>query len=383
MKIEQRKWTQNEGWITHDDVAIAREVQLVLAFGGREVIKLDARYSEVKEFYPNADIIFCSTAGEIYDDEVNDASISLAAIAFEKTTLAYAQMDIESIDDSYSVGAKLAGQLPKDNLSHVMVFSDGLKVNGTSLTRGMSEGLDHKVAITGGLVGDGPDFIETVVGLNGVPQKDKIVVVGFYGDALQVGYGSFGGWDTFGAERLITKSDGSVLCEIDGQPALELYKQYLGEQASDLPSSGLLFPIGLHLQNPDGEDITVVRTLLAVNESDQSMTFAGDMPEGTKVRLMKANFERVIGAAASAAGMSLEAFGSSRPELAVLISCVGRKLVLKDRSVEEIDAVRNALGQQAAVTGFYSYGEICPTNSTEKVCRLHNQTMTITTFKEL
>jgi hypothetical protein len=382
MKIEQRKWTTDQQWELLRDDTLSDDPQLVLAFGERDIVKNVDRYNEVKAFYPKAAIIFCSTAGEIYDDEVNDSSISLVALHFEKTRLSFVEMDVESIADSYSLGAKLAQQMSKEDLAHVMVFSDGLNINGTNLTKGLSQGLDHKIAITGGLVGDGPNFIETAVGLNGPAQKNKIVVVGFHGHDLEIGYGSFGGWDTFGGERLITKSEGSTLYEIDGQPALELYKQYLGSQSADLPISGLLFPIGLHLQNHKGEDITVVRTLLAVNEADQSMTFAGDMPEGTKARLMKANFERVIGAAASAATMSLEGLAGSKPDLAILISCVGRKLVLKDRSVEEVDAVRNILGQGVVTTGFYSYGEICPTNATEKECKLHNQTMTITTFKE-
>ena len=106
------------------------------------------------------------------------------------------------------------------------------------------------------------------------------------------------------------------------------------------------------------------------------------MPEGAYTRLMKANFERLIDGASGAASMSNENIGKLKPELAILISCVGRRLVLKERTVDEIDAVRKRLGKTTAITGFYSYGEICPTASTEKQCQLHNQTMTITTFRE-
>ncbi len=211
-----------------------------------------------------------------------------------------------------------------------------------------------------------------------MPEAGTIAVLGFYGTRLKVGYGSLGGWDPFGPERLITRSRGNVLYELDGQSALALYKEYLGEHAADLPASGLLFP--LRLRSPDGES-GVVRTILAINEDEQSMTFAGDVPEGVYARLMTANFEHLVDGAIGAAQTSYEAMGSSSPDLAILISCVGRKLVLKQRTEEEVEGVRDILGDHTVLTGFYSYGEICPA-APEANCELHNQTMTITTFSE-
>jgi hypothetical protein len=210
-----------------------------------------------------------------------------------------------------------------------------------------------------------------------------VVLVGFYGKDLKVGYGSLGGWDPFGPDRVITKAKDNVMFELDGKPALTLYKEYLGDQASGLPGTGLLFPMQLLIPQPDGTKREVVRTLLAVDEKTQSMTFAGDMPEGVTSRLMKANFDRLVDGAEGAAGLSIEPFGTEHAELAILISCIGRKLVLKDRIEDETQAVRSKIGDQAAMIGFYSYGEICPMTATERQCQLHNQTMTITTFREV
>lgn len=381
MKIEQTKWTAEAGW----QIVRAAEglkPQIVFAFGARKVIAGKERFKEIHERYPEANIIMCSTAGEICNDIVSDDSISVTAVAFNKTKLHIAETAIESSDDSFSVGNELAGKLPKDGLTHVMVFSDGLNVNGTNLVKGITQGLPEDVKVTGGLVGDGALFEETLVGFNGEHTTKKVAIIGFYGDDLRVGYGSLGGWDAFGPERLITKAVGSTLFELDGKPALSWYKEYLGPYADDLPSSGLLFPISLHLQGADGKEVEIVRTLLSVDEGSQSLTFAGDMPEGEHVRLMKANFERIIAAAGSAASITTESHGKQSPELAILISCVGRKLVLKDRVNSEVDAVRSTLGDTTALTGFYSYGEICPNTPVEKVCRLHNQTMTITTLSE-
>ena len=111
------------------------------------------------------------------------------------------------------------------------------------------------------------------------------------------------------------------------------------------------------------------------------MTFAGDMPAGAYARLMKANFDRLIDGAAGAAKVSYEAVGSIAPDLALLISCVGRKMVLQQRIEEEVEGVRDVLGRHTVLTGFYSYGEISPFTPSAR-CELHNQTMTITTFAE-
>ena len=110
------------------------------------------------------------------------------------------------------------------------------------------------------------------------------------------------------------------------------------------------------------------------------MTFAGNLPEGSKVRLMKANFEKLIEASSTAAEQSLDNHAIP-PQLAILISCVGRRLLLQERSYEEVQAAKKIFGNKTNITGFYSYGEISPYNQ-NAFCGLHNQTMTITTFTE-
>jgi hypothetical protein len=216
-----------------------------------------------------------------------------------------------------------------------------------------------------------------VVG-NAAPQPGQVVAVGFHGARLRVGHGSLGGWDSFGMERRITRAAGNVLYELDGEPALALYRRYLGPQADGLPAAGLLFPLALH--DPQRGDLGLVRTLLAVNETDQSITFAGDMPEGMHVRMMKANFDRLVAGAAGAASAAGGTLGGDAA-LALLVSCVGRRLILKQRVEDELDGVRHVLGAKPALTGFYSYGEISPYAPTGR-CELHNQTMTVTTFTE-
>ena len=378
MKTEQRIWTQGAGWTQSQCASLSDAANLVLVFGGSSHFKDPAHFAEIQAAYPWAHIMGCSTAGEISGTSVSDNTIVATAIMFEHTELQVAQVRIDDVRSSLEAGAKLARALPQDGLVHVFVLSDGLKINGSELVMGMREHLPDHVAMTGGLSGDGAQFAHTYVCLDGPPEEGTIAALGLYGSRLKVGFGSLGGWDPFGPERLITRAEGNVLYELDGQSALSLYKTYLGEHASGLPATGLLFPLSVRTSEIKSG---LVRTILGINEETQSLTFAGDVPLGSYARLMKANFERLIDGAHDAAVASYEGVGSTSPDLALLISCVGRKLVLKQRIEEEVESVRDVLGERTVLTGFYSYGEISPFRPSAK-CELHNQTMTITTISE-
>jgi hypothetical protein len=378
MKIEQTHWTEAQGWEPEKPGRLGQAANLVLLFGSTARLKEQSLLDTIKKAYPKAHLMGCSTAGEICGTRVLDDSLVVTAVQFESTTIKGVRIPVGTDRNSFQVGERLAKSLAPTGLTHMFVLSDGLNVNGSELVHGLSKHLPKDVTITGGLSGDGARFAETLVLSDSPPERNVVAVLGLYGTRLKVGYGSLGGWDPFGPERLITKSVGNVLYELDGTSALELYKKYLGEHAQGLPATGLLFPLSLRLK--DGE-VGVVRTILSVNEADQSMTFAGDVPVGAYARLMKANFDRLIDGAVGAARTSYEAIGSSSPDLAILISCVGRKLVLKQRVEEEVEGVRDVLGKRTVLAGFYSYGEISPFTPSAK-CELHNQTMTITTLSE-
>jgi hypothetical protein len=379
MKVEQRTWNQKQGWQSQGNAgSLNGGAQLVLAFGSTESLRCGGRMADLRSVYPGARVIACSTAGEICGTRVTDNSIVATAVGFDHTDVRTAQVALDDANDSRAAGRALGKTLAAPDLIHVLVISDGLRANGSELVAGLTESLPSGVAITGGLAGDGADFRQTLVCHDGPPVPGAIAAVGFYGNRLKVGYGSLGGWDAFGPERLVTRSQENVLYELDGQSALAIYKKYLGEHAAGLPASGLLFP--LTLRTAPGQT-PVVRTILAVDEARQCMTFAGDVPQGAFARLMKANFERLIEGATGAARASSQSVGTSNPELAILISCVGRKLILKQRTEEEVEGVRSVLGERAVLTGFYSYGEIAPFTAAAR-CELHNQTMTVTTFSE-
>lgn len=378
MKIEQTIWTAANDFQPAIPGKLGENAQLILLFGSTEIIREQIQFSKLKSIYPNALLVGCSTAGEICGINVLDESLVVTAIAFEHSRVEGATIRLTDVDNSFDAGEQLARSLDFEGLRHVFILSDGLNVNGSDLVKGLLKHLPPSVTATGGLSGDGARFGETYVVSDDESRQKTIAILGFYGERLKIGYGSLGGWDPFGPERLVTKSEGNVLYELDGKSALELYKLYLGDHANGLPATGLLFPLSIRAGN--GEP-GVVRTILSVDEEHQSMTFAGDVPEGSYARLMKANLNRLIDGAAGAAKTSCKTINPSRPALAILISCVGRKMVLKQRIEEEVEAVKEIMGESTIITGFYSYGEISPFVPNAP-CELHNQTMTITTLLE-
>jgi hypothetical protein len=379
MKVAQILY-KNEAFIVgkNEENLDFNDAQLVLGFGSSALVSQQKSFDALKSKFPNAQIALCSSAGEIYDITVLDDTISVVAMAFSSSSIQATEINVDDFLNSFDAGNSLIQNLPSDNLKMVFVLSDGGKVNGSELVKGMNSVKKEELLITGGLAGDGTKFEKTFVGLNKLPEVGKIIAIGFYGDKLELSHGSIGGWESFGLERTVTKSKNNVLYEIDHKNALDLYKDYLGKYAAELPGSALLFPLSIKL-NENQE--TIVRTILSIDEKTQSMTFAGDIPEGSKVRFMKANFDRLIDAAHVAATNCL-AMNKSKAKVALLISCVGRKIILSNRIDEEIEAVSEVFGEKTLLTGFYSYGEISPLKPLSN-CELHNQTMTITCINEL
>ena len=358
---------------------------LVLVFSGLPAAELADPVLALRHRFPRSRIVGCSTAGEVLESTVRDGGICVAVARFERTTLSVAQAQVRGAGASYAAGVELARQLvaghgvPSDGgtLAGVLVYSDGLNVNGSQLLQGLNHGLPEDVVVTGGLAGDADRFATTWVIADDRPTEGVVVAVGLHGDALVMGHGSRGGWDIFGPQRTVTRSHANVVEELDGEPALDLYERYLGDLARALPSSGLLFPLAI---SPDPDAEALVRTMLAVDREARTITFAGDVPQGWTAQLMRADFERLVDGAALAAaetGAMSQVVGEC---LAVAISCVGRRLVLKERVEEELEVAVDGLPDGAQLVGFYSYGEISPLATGR--CDLHNQTMTLTTLAE-
>lgn len=377
MQVETFFYTARAGWSVESFPALDSEQTLVLIFFSPEFINQTKEIDRIIAFYPTAKIMGCSTAGEIIQANVKDASISVAVLKFEKTALESASAEISNVSESNKVGQEIARALNKDQLKGILVLSDGLNVNGTELVAGINSIIPKSVVVTGGLAGDGANFRKTWIIAGNEKNSHLVCAIGFYGNNIHIGHGSEGGWEIFGTERSITRSIANVVYEIDKQPALQLYKQYLGERAVGLPATALLFPLAI---TSESSAKPLVRTILSIDEAAQSMTFAGDVPQGAKVRLMKANFEKLIQGAAFAANMA-SMLPVDKQTVTIAVSCVGRRLILGERIEEELEAALAKLPKNTKQIGFYSYGEISPREH-GGFCDLHNQTMTLTVINE-
>ena len=351
---------------------------LVLVFGNRFMLEDITIYEEIRNLFPYGHLVFGSTSGDITAEIVADNCITITAIEFEKTQFIINKCNLlQSGFDSYETGLGLIKQFPKEGLKHVFVISEGSFINGSQLSKGMNSASYDNILITGGLCGDAARFEKTLASYNENPKPGEIIAIGFYGDTFESSFSIHGGWTPFGPERIVTKSDSNILYELDDKPALDLYKKYLGDKSIELPSAALLYP--LNVKSID-ENQSFVRTILTINEEENTMILAGDIPMNSKVQLMMTNVDNIANASERAAKQAQEN-RKNKPQLAILVSCIGRKLVLDQRVEEEIEEVISVVGEDTTICGFYSYGEIAPFHG-ETNCQLHNQTMTITLISE-
>lgn len=369
---------KQQKWDSQFEPLLDSKNTLILIFASLEEEIVQQEVLEIAKVFPSSIIFGASTSGEILNSEVYDESIVVSVTKFQSTTLHNHTCKTIGNDTSYEDGVSIAKRLNNDNLQGIFVLSDGLKTNGSKLTHGIASVLDSDVVVSGGLAGDKDKFEKTWIIDNGTLKESSVCAVGFYGDNIHFEAASKGGWDSLGLQRVVTKSKDNILYELDGKPALDIYKRYLGDKAKELPASGLLFP--LQIKEEGNAEESKVRTVLAIDETNRSITFAGDIPQGAHVTFMKANFNRLVNGAGESAEMLDFSNYHGEPLLCIAISCVGRKLVLKSRIDEEIEAIEEVLPKNANIVGFYSYGEISPLASGR--CSLHNQTMTLTAIWE-
>lgn len=377
MRTSTLDWGERSGWIGEP----LGDAGLVLWFASPALAPHPELFEGLKALFPAAVIAGCSSGSEITGGELQEGSAVAVAIAFDSARVVGLQVALDDHIDHAAAGRGLAGDIAGPDLKAVFILADGVETDGDALIDGLQQVLAPTVVVAGGLAASRDRQHTPFLGLDGPLEPGRVVCIGLYGDALRVGWGSEGGWDGFGPARRVTRSVGKVLYELDGQPALDLYKAYLGEAADRLPLSASLFPLMIRPE-PDS-DFSMVRAVLGVDEAERSLTFAGTIPEGWSAQLMHGGLDRLADGAGHAAQHALAGAGGAPGDsdiLAVVVSCVGRKRVMGQRLADEVEAIAEAMGG-APTIGFYSFGEICPHGLTGR-STLHNQTMTLTILRE-
>lgn len=353
---------------------------LVLVFGSVERLRSPGCLDGLRAAFPEVPLVGCSTAGEISGQGVTEKTCVVTTVTFQgATTVQVVEASVASMGTCREAGVALGQALEKQGLRAVLLFGLGVGVNGSAILAGLIAEVGEGVPISGGLAGDDGAFQETLtVGPSGISPQG-LVAVGLYGEDLVLAHGSCGGWAPFGPARKVTRSQENILYELDGEPALNVYKRYLGEYAKGLPTSGLLFP--LEIQNQERGSLGLIRTILGVDEAQGYLVLAGDIEAGGYLRLMHASTDDLVDGAEEAARLiGDQRSGRAGGGLGLLVSCVGRRLIMGDSVDEEIEVVGDTLGKATTLAGFYSYGEFAPLGGS--VCKLHNQTMTVTYLGE-
>jgi len=381
VKIDNLIWDLNQGWqFNKTEIENKEDATILFIFGTAKAMKENLFFDNLREMYPNALLVGGSSAGTIYEDEIIDDKIVVSALHLEKSRVKLAIEEIHDIKDSFQIGERLVSKLESNDLKHIIVLTDSINLNGSMLVQGLNANLNSETPISGGILGEETQTFSNAYVLANKPAQTSITIaIGFYGE-VESFYGSDSGWDDFGTERIITKSTGNIVYEIDGEPALDLYKKYLGDLADKLPASGLRFP--LNIWNPQNNEKPVIRTLMAVDEVKKSLTFVSDVPQGFKAKLMKTNIDGLIDGSERAIKQTEFISSKNKSAYCLAVSCIGRRLILDQLTEEELVVIDEYLGDNVELTGFYSYGEIAPFSKELKNCRFHNQTMTITVITE-
>lgn len=348
---------------------------LVVVFGSAEPAVLRGAAAALRGGFPEAQIVGCTTSGELLGGRILDGSIVAAAIQLSTAHVHAHSAKIGSRRDSYAAGRRLGEAIVAPALKGVLVLAEGIDCDGSQLLAGLCDAVGDQVPVFGGLAGDGIDFVVTRVAANGPFESGQAVAVGFYGKGFRIAQGLGVGWQPEQTIGPITNSAGSILYEIDQRPALDVLRRAAGLGRKITHADLLAAP--LWIADPAWEASGIIRTIVGIDEDRGSLIMAGDLPRNGACSLMRTSVEALASSAAEAAGKAFEQVPSSSG-LAFLVSCVGRRQVLGPAASAEAQAVSQVLRDMLQV-GFYSYGEIGPAGASP---RMHNQTICVTILSE-
>jgi hypothetical protein len=325
-------------------------------------------------------IVGCTSDGEISNAGLSMNSAVLAGVLSDD--IDFEIVVVEGLKkDSAAAGRRLAdgfSSAPKC----VQIFSDGLTGNGCAIIEGITSVLGDRIPVTGGAAGDNGRFTKTLQFGYGRIYTDAICAIAFLGD-FRLGTGLDSGWAPIGVPKQVTKASGSVVYELNGEPALNVYERFLGDHAHKLPAIGVEYPLGFIRPSIHGdqEDLYVLRATMSVDRKARSITFAGEIPEGAHVNLTCGDNTSILEAAGNAARQARSTYGDVTPGIIFCYSCMARKIVLGSHTEKEIEQVRAEFGPHVPLIGFYTYGEFCPVSHGAPTF-LHNETITLNVVGE-
>lgn len=322
----------------------------------------------------------CSSYAEIGGREALSESVTAMGLKLGDLGAATLSARAEG-GDSRALGRSIGEQARAHDPSLLVVFPDGLQVNSTQFLLGIQDVLGKSFPIVGGVAADTGEFTRTFQYRDREVFSGGAAAVALRG-SISLATAARSGWYPVGASRICTRMEGGNVClELDRQPALALYKEYLGARAAEMPLVSAEYPIGV-ISSPEGTqrlpegELLLLRSIKGVDEARQAIIFGGDLPQGSEVRMTSATKEDVMKGADEATERACAAM--PEPSLALIFNCMARKVVLGPRYKQELSAPLRRLGERVPAIGFYTYGELSPVQG---VTMHHDETFTIALLK--
>jgi hypothetical protein len=336
---------------------------------------LEVLVKGVQEAIGPQPLIGCTTDGELSSAGFSTGSAVIGGIVSDQ--VAFEIASVRDIGGNSGKQGRTLGARFSDSVRYLQLFSDGITGDGSALLRGLQSALTAEMPIAGGTSGDGGKFVQSWQFLGDQILSDAAVAIGFCGD-FTLGTGVESGWSPIGLPKKVTRAEGNILYELNGESALEVYERFLGRHARNLPAVGVEYPLGLIAPDQGSDDdAMLLRATMSVDREAGAIRFAGEIPEGTMVYLTCGDRGSILDATEKAASHAVAELGAATaPAVVFFYSCMARKMLLGLRTREEFERLRSQLTPEVPILGFYSYGEFCrPKRGLPSV--LHNETATI------
>ncbi|MBM3272405.1 hypothetical protein FJY94_03985 [Candidatus Kaiserbacteria bacterium] len=318
----------------------------------------------VRSVTKDALLVGASTAGEITTvGPLKKHSVAVMLITSDSIRFS-AAADTTVGTDARAAGKTVADkvkQLAGDDFRALLMFPDVLVGNGADIVRGILDSLGDHFPVMGGAAGDDFKFSKTFQYLNDQVLSGAVVGLGLSG-TFRLGVGVKHGWIPIGSPSRVTKSQGSILHELDGKPAIKLYEDYFGEEEArhlkeeTLAKLAIAYPLGMRIA---GSEEMLLRDPLSV-DAHGSITCAAEIPEGAEVQLMIGSRESAVAVAREAAQYALNQLEGAQPKAVIIFNCIARNKLFGERAGDEIAAIQEVLGPSVPLLGFYTYGEQAP-----------------------
>ncbi len=347
--------------------------QAALLFAGIDFEHQDL-LDAINEAWPGIQLIGCTTDGELSSCQgFKEDSISLLLLASDTIEFTTGLGREVSQGAEAACSRAVAEARAKTTLepSVCIATPESLTGAGQQIVVALAKALGDNVTLSGGAAGDQMRLVRTLQFFGREVVSDGVPILLLSGPLVHsMGVGH--GWKPVGEPGVITRSDGCVVYEIDGAPAIDFYRRFLGDQFKPKPE----FP--LVIVNDDGEPEYLRETPGDIDEHTGAITYLADLPEGARVQVSITDRAAILDGCAESIRRALQGFpDTKKPEAAIIVSCAARRLLLGTKTGEEFRILKESIGDEVPFCGFYTYGEIGPQETDRTKSIMHHETFTI------